>query len=188
MNTAEAPAGTSAPAGIARPALFWGLAFAVLVVDAATKAIAVEALGPGRPVVPVIGDLLRWTLVYNPGAAFGMSFGPWSRWIFMGLTGVALLVLWSLYRGAAPRDHLRVLACSLVSGGALGNLVDRVRSPRGVVDFIDVGFGDARWPTFNVADMAVSTGAVLLALVLWREDARAAATDAVPSADPLRQP
>ena len=76
--------------------------------------------------------------------------------------------------GAVPHDdegdRIRVLALALVCGGALGNLVDRVKSGRGVVDFIDVGIGAMRWPTFNVADMAVSCGAVLLAIVLWRED------------------
>ena len=55
-------------------------------------------------------------------------------------------------------------------GGAVGNLIDRLRSPIGVVDFLDIGFGDWRWPTFNVADMAVSVGAFLLAWVLWGED------------------
>jgi signal peptidase II len=67
-----------------------------------------------------------------------------------------------------------------VSGGALGNLVDRVRGPQGVVDFLDIGIGDLRWPTFNVADMAVSTGAILLAWVLWGED-RARSTDPPPA-------
>jgi signal peptidase II len=52
----------------------------------------------------------------------------------------------------------------------MGNLIDRLRSPAGVVDFIDIGFGDSRWPTFNIADMAVSLGAFLLAWVLWGED------------------
>jgi signal peptidase II len=63
-----------------------------------------------------------------------------------------------------------VLAIALVCAGALGNLVDRVRHDLGVVDFIDVGVGAARWPTFNVADIAVSCGAMLLAWVLWQED------------------
>jgi signal peptidase II len=57
-----------------------------------------------------------------------------------------------------------------VCGGAIGNLIDRVRSASGVVDFIDVGLGDMRWPTFNVADMAVSIGAFLLAWVLWGDE------------------
>ena len=66
----------------------------------------------------------------------------------------------------------RTLAIALVCAGAVGNLIDRVRWSEGVVDFIDVGIGDMRWPTFNVADMAVSTGAFLLAWVLWGDDKR----------------
>jgi signal peptidase II len=69
---------------------------------------------------------------------------------------------------------MRTVAISLVTAGALGNLIDRIVSPNGVVDFIDIGLRDMRWPTFNVADMAVSTGAILLAAVLWREDEQAA--------------
>ena len=62
------------------------------------------------------------------------------------------------------------------AGDRRGNrhLIDRIISPNGVVDFIDVGVGDMRWPTFNVADMAVSVGAILLATVLWREDEQTA--------------
>jgi len=63
-------------------------------------------------------------------------------------------------------------ALGLVCGGAVGNLIDRVTSARGVVDFIDVWIGPFHWPTFNVADMAVSCGAVLLALILWNEGRR----------------
>jgi signal peptidase II len=63
------------------------------------------------------------------------------------------------------------VSLALVCGGAVGNLIDRINlSRQGVVDFIDIGFGDSRWPTFNVADMAVSIGAFLLAWVLWGED------------------
>jgi signal peptidase II len=68
-----------------------------------------------------------------------------------------------------------------VCGGAVGNLIDRITSPFGVVDFIDMGFGDSRWPTFNIADMAVSLGAFLLAWVLWGEDTEAERVS-VPSA------
>ena len=86
-------------------------------------------------------------------------------------TAGALVVLWSLYRSTRDGDTPRVLALALVCAGAVGNLIDRVRSELGVVDFIDVGVGGWRWPTFNEADMAVSVGAFLLAWVLWGEDA-----------------
>jgi len=82
---------------------------------------------------------------------------------------VALFRMSALARSG---DWFRQLALGLVSGGALGNLIDRVRSSQGVVDFLDLGVGQWRWPTFNVADMAVSCGAIALAISLWREDAR----------------
>jgi signal peptidase II len=88
----------------------------------------------------------------------------------MALTIGALFILGRLYRATRDGDLVRTLAISLVCAGAVGNLIDRIRSSQGVVDFIDVGIGDARWPTFNVADMAVSIGAFLLAWVLWGED------------------
>jgi signal peptidase II len=64
---------------------------------------------------------------------------------------------------------MRFLALALVCGGAFGNLVDRVRSAQGVVDFIEVGIGAYRWPTFNVADSAITVGAIALAISLWLE-------------------
>jgi signal peptidase II len=97
------------------------------------------------------------------------------------------VILWRLFQQTAHDDLRKALAVSLVAAGALGNVVDRIRSDLGVVDFIDVGFGVHRWPTFNVADMAVSGGAFLLALVLWSEEQRetaaasAAASTAFPS-------
>jgi signal peptidase II len=118
----------------------------------------------------LVGAAVRLTLVYNPGAAFGLHLGAYSRWIFMALTAGALIILGRLYRATRDGDLLRTLAIALVCGGALGNLIDRVRSAAGVVDFIDVGIGDMRWPTFNVADMAVSIGAFLLAWVLWGDE------------------
>ena len=147
--------------------IFFSVVIVLVIADRVTKAIAEATLWPRYVPHDVWGDFLRWTLVYNPGAAFGLHLGPYSRWIFMGLTIAALVILANLYRHTAPGDRWRMLAIALVTAGALGNLVDRVISPDGVVDFIDVGFGDKRWPTFNVADMAVSTGAILLAVVLF---------------------
>ena len=142
----------------------------VAVLDTVTKAIAVRDLVPQHVAHDVLGSAVRFTLVHNPGAAFGLNLGAQSRWIFTALTVVALVILGRLYRATVRGDRPRVLALALVCGGAIGNLVDRLRSGLGVVDFIDVGIGDVRWPTFNVADMAVSVGAILLAWVLWQED------------------
>ncbi len=142
----------------------------VVVADVVTKGLAVYSLFPQRMPHELLGPAIRLTLVYNPGAAFGLHLGAYSRWIFMALTAGALFILGRLYRSTRDGDLLRTLAIALVCGGALGNLIDRIRSAAGVVDFIDVGIGDMRWPTFNVADMAVSIGAFLLAWVLWGDE------------------
>ena len=152
---------------------FWPILTAVVASDVFTKWLAVAKLGDLRGVPhDVIGEYLRFTLVYNPGAAFGLSVRDpvTSRWVFTILTIGALLILGRLYLTSPRGDTLRVTSLALVCGGAIGNLIDRLRHALGVVDFLDVGVGDARWPTFNVADMAVSTGAFLLAIVLWHED------------------
>ena len=149
--------------------LFALIGVAVIGADLVTKAAAVSALPLGEP-RDVVGSAVRLALVYNPGAAFGLSFGPASRWIFLGLTMAALVSLARLQWVARPSDFARSTSIGLVCGGAVGNLIDRVRSPVGVVDFIDIGVNYHRWPTFNVADMAVTTCAVMLALVLWSED------------------
>ena len=152
--------------------LFWPVLIAVVATDVLTKWLAVLNLDKNGPSREIVREWLRFTLVYNPGAAFGLHLGDptLSRWVFMGLTVAALLILGRLYIASSEGDRARVASLALVCGGALGNLLDRVRSTQGVIDFIDVGVRNARWPTFNVADMAVSIGAFLLAVVLWAED------------------
>jgi len=156
--------------GRANPPLFWSVVVVIVIGDVITKTLAVYSLLPQRMPHDLLGAAVRLTLVYNPGAAFGLHLGAYSRWIFMALTVGALFILGRLYRSTRDGDLLRTLAIGLVCGGALGNLIDRIRSAAGVVDFIDVGVGDMRWPTFNVADMAVSIGAFLLAWVLWGDE------------------
>jgi signal peptidase II len=153
--------------------LYWGVIVTVVLLDVVTKWLAVKHLTDYFGHVRVFGEWVRLTLVYNPGAAFGLHLGPYSRWIFMALTVGALGILWRLLKATRPGDWPRVLAVALVTAGAVGNLIDRIKSHQGVVDFLDVGIGDRRWPTFNVADMAVSGGAFLLAWVLWREEKEA---------------
>jgi signal peptidase II len=165
--------------------LFWPVLLVVLVVDVITKAIAERNLLRGIP-YEVLGNTVQLKLVYNPGAAFGLHLGPQSRWIFTVLTILALVILGRLYRSTHTGHTARVAALALVCAGAVGNLIDRLRSFFGVVDFIDVGIGDSRWPTFNVADMAVSIGAALLAWVLWQEDQSTQAT--APAVSPVAVP
>ena len=150
----------------------WPLLIFIVIVDLLTKTLAATLLpGNGFP-QQVIGDTVRFALVYNPGAAFGLYLGSYSRWIFMTLTIGALVILWRLYQQTDDGQRLRAFAIASVAAGAVGNLIDRIRSEMGVVDFIDIGVGLHRWPTFNVADMAVSSGAFLLAWVLWGEEQR----------------
>jgi signal peptidase II len=149
--------------------LFWWVVVGVVTLDFITKQMAVAQLSDRRPVY-VLGEWLSLRLVYNTGAAFGISVGPYSRWVFMVLALVALVVLGAMVRQTATKEWFRLLTLGLVCGGAIGNLIDRViRSRGGVVDFIDVWIGTFHWPTFNVADMAVSCGAIALAAVLWSE-------------------
>ena len=166
----DPPTGASTQPTGPSAALFWCPALLIAVADVVTNEFVRRLLLPEHLPRDVVGDVLRLTLVHNPGAAFGLSLGPHSRWIFTALTLAALVVLWRLYRATPSGEQLRPLALGLVVGGALGNLINRLWSTRGVVDFIDVGIGPYRWPTFNVADIGVTIGALALAWVLWRED------------------
>ncbi len=166
---------------------FWPLLGVLVLADCSTKRLAVERLSP--PYVPheVLGDWLRFTLAYNRGAAMGISFGGYSR-LGLALVAVgALAVLGTLYRHGSAADYRRAAALALVTGGAAGNLLDRLRSTRGVVDFIDLGVGDVRLWTFNMADIGITCGAVVLAVLLAREERRAAA-DAMFSKHPTEAP
>ena len=168
--------------------LFGGLVGSIVALDVITKRIAVAALLPRYVPRSVIGDWVQLRLVYNQGAAFGLSVGGWSRPVFIALTLIAVTILWRMYRRTRADDWFRATAIALVVGGALGNLIDRLRSAQGVVDFVDVGIGVHRWPTFNVADMGVSVGAVLLAWVLWQEEEAPARAGSVSPAAPPPDP
>ncbi len=148
--------------------LFWPLAVVLIMADCTTKQLAVERLSPASVPHEVLGSWLRLTLAYNPGAAMGFMLGAWSRFAFTALALGALAVLFGLYRRTAATAALRTSALALLIAGAAGNLLDRLRSPRGVVDFIDVGVGSVRFWTFNLADAWITLGALLLAAVLWR--------------------
>jgi len=161
--------------------IFWTAAVVVVALDVVTKLIA-EATLLLTPGIPVIGDWFQLRLVYNRGAAFGLHVGPYSRWVFFAVAVIAVLVLNRMSVQTSVGDRFRQLALGLVAGGAAGNLIDRIRSARGVVDFLDVGVGSLRWPTFNVADIAVSCGGIALAIALWREDHRRARAESAPAA------
>jgi len=172
----------------------FGLTFPlIMVLDVVTKRWALGALGARSS--ELFGGLVPLTLAYNKGAAFGVRLGEDSRWFFVPVTIIALVLLGVLFKQATDRDFLRISSISLVVSGAVGNLWDRVRWDRGVVDFlgpIDLGFWD--FPIFNVADMAITCGAVLLAISFWFEEqeerkleAASAAASSVPPTEPLTE-
>ena len=134
-----------------------GLTFAL---DLWTKHWASTTLPYNRP-VPVLGEVLRLTYTRNSGVAFGLGAGTnFPFYLFSLLAAVAILVL---FVGGRVQGRTREVALALIFGGALGNLVDRVTTGL-VVDFIDVGIRQWRFPVFNVADSAVTVGVALFAL------------------------
>lgn len=141
------------------------LSLAVIVFDQASKWWALAELTPWQP-VPVL-PMLNWTLVFNPGAAFSFlgDAGGWQRWLFTALAlGVSALLVYWLRQ--TPRRQLAVaVPYALILGGALGNVIDRLRFGH-VVDFVDVYWRDWHFPAFNVADAAISVGAAWLVLGL----------------------
>ena len=155
--------------------LFWTTALIVIALDQVTKEWAVRNLQPPHIPHEIWGNFLRFTLAFNEGAAFSMSVGEYSRYIFGGFAIIACVILWRLFRASRPGETVRVLALALAFGGASGNLIDRFRERASVVDFIDIGVGGVRFWTFNIADTAVTFGAIMLAFVLWKEDVAAEA-------------
>src|ERR1700682_4714376 len=144
---------------------FWTIFLSVVLADVATKRLAVAALTPYVP-RNVIDDVLRITLAFNSGGAMSLSLGPSSRWWFTILSLATLVVLAYMYKQSSANDRIQLASLALICGGAVGNLFDRIRSPRGVVDFIDIGIGAHRFWTFNIADLAVTIGTATLTCIL----------------------
>lgn len=142
---------------------------AILIADILTKRWALDALSHGYTTEGL--GLVPLTLAFNKGIAFGIGIPDLGRWIVVAASIFVVLVLVGMLRDTREGDLLRIFSIGLVSAGALGNLIDRVRWERGVVDFIGpINLGFMHWPIFNVADMAITTGAILLGISLWREE------------------
>jgi signal peptidase II len=150
-----------------RARVFWPLFTAWVATDFISKRLVESHFVP-HVENDIIGGWVRFTLTYNTGAAMNISLGGASRVVFTALALVMLAVIFGMYRHTRADETVQPIALALIAGGALGNLLDRLRSAKGVVDFIDVGIGDSRFWTFNVADAGVTCGAILLMLVLWR--------------------
>ena len=157
--------------------LGWRLAYllaaaAVYLADQASKAWAVRRLRTGE-VVKVFDGLLHFGYAENPGIAFGrlQEGGEFGRWMLAALAALAVIGLLAYFFRTRRTDDRLLGALALLLAGVAGNLTDRVRFGH-VVDFIEVFIGSYQWPTFNVADAAICTGAALLALDLILEGRR----------------
>jgi len=144
---------------VGRP--FWlpfaGLTALVVVLDQLAKAWLVSVLAPGQSMA-VADDLLRLVNSQNNGGLFGLLRGQAVPFAALSLVVIALIVL---YHARSGRSPYLTLTLGLLLGGALGNLIDRIRLGY-VVDFVDAGIGSLRWYTFNVADAAISFAILLL--------------------------
>jgi signal peptidase II len=164
--TAASKARESARAATSRGprwALFVGLAVAVVVLDQLSKAWIVGNLDAGHPIV-ILGDWLRLVLVHNTGGLFGLFGGQAPIFAVFSIVVIGLIV-W--YERQVGRGLFATLALGLLVGGAIGNLIDRIRFGY-VNDFVDMGIGTWRFYTYNLADSAISASLLLLiVLALW---------------------
>jgi signal peptidase II len=145
------------------PARFAWWSLAVIACDQASKLVVHRTMSLQGEPIRVLGDVLRLTYIQNAGAAFGLFHG--SRWFFIAVSLLSMLVLLSLALHGRHRDPLLLTAFGLIFGGALGNLIDRLWLGV-VIDFIQMGIAGHYWPVDNVADIGVSVGVGLLALRL----------------------
>lgn len=156
------------------PLARFGLAALVVALDRLSKHWIQQNVSvvDTHAVIPGIFNIVH---TENPGAAFGVlahSGSQWRNLVLVGLSGAVMIFvavqLWRMPKGGWPSGTLPAIALSMVLGGAIGNLYDRVM--RGTVtDFLQVFIGSYEWPSFNVADSAISVGAVLLLFSMWRD-------------------
>ena len=146
-----------------RLAYWLGLSGLIIVLDQLTKFWIVSALRLGQSIE--LTAFLNLVFVYNPGAAFSFlsDAGGWQRWFFVGLALAVSTWLTLLIRQHAS-ERLLPLAAALILGGALGNVIDRIRFGA-VVDFLDAHAAGWHFPAFNAADSAISVG---VALLIWQ--------------------
>jgi signal peptidase II len=146
------------------PQLKWlWISLWVVVMDQGTKQIAEVQLTPHQPVNLL--PYFDWYLTYNTGAAFSLlaDAGGWQRWLFTGIAIIISIVIVQWLRNLPGEDRLTALSLSLILGGAIGNLIDRILLGH-VIDYIQVWLGSYPFPAFNLADAAISVGAALLIL------------------------
>ena len=159
---------TAAPADRirARPVRWLAIAAVLVVAVQATKAVVLAAFRPGEELA--LAPFLSLVLAFNKGAAFSFLAGAdgWQRWLFTATAvGASVLLVWLLRRGG---DRVYCWGLALILGGAIGNLIDRLRIGQ-VVDFVLFHWRGWSYPAFNVADSAITIGAVLLIVDSFRQ-------------------
>jgi signal peptidase II len=157
-----AEAARAATRGRARWPIFIGIAVAVVVLDQLAKAWLVSTLSPGER-IEVVGDYVRLIHSQNTGALFGL-FRDQALFFAIVSVGVVGAIVW--FHHSSGRNTLLSVALGLLLGGALGNMTDRFRIGY-VVDFVDVGVGNLRFYTFNIADSAISLAILLLLITAF---------------------
>ncbi|PHR51834.1 signal peptidase II [Cycloclasticus sp.] len=150
-----------------------GLSLLVIVLDQVSKlwVVASFSLYESIDVMPFV----NLTYVHNKGAAFSFlsTAGGWQRWFFVAIASIATLILVIWLSRLKPKEKWMAVSLSLILGGAIGNLYDRVAYGY-VIDFIDVYYNSYHWPVFNIADSAISIGVVMMLIDMIRgEDSTA---------------
>ncbi|MHC1710849.1 MAG: signal peptidase II [Solidesulfovibrio sp.] len=153
----------------ARYILASSIALMVVLLDQLTKLWIQNhmVLFTTRPVIP---DFFNIVYVLNRGAAFGFlnrSDIAWQTYFFFAATAMAVMIIIHLLRMAHPGDTLLVVALGLILGGAIGNLIDRIKTGE-VVDFLDFYWKSFHWPAFNVADIGIFMGSLGLLVAFYR--------------------
>lgn len=157
-----------------RPSTDWRLFVAAVLLVLAADLVTKHLVVAGHWRAEYLWGLLRIVRVDNPGAAFGLFAG--ARGAFVAIKLAALVVILALL-GRGQESRL-TLPLALVFGGALGNLMDRLRGTGEVIDFIDLTVAGRHWYVFNIADASISIGAVLIVLTLLRGERKPGATGA----------
>jgi signal peptidase II len=168
--------GATMPERTSPSALRWlWLALLVVILDQVTKIWAEATLVFAEPV-----EIFSWfnlTLLYNRGAAFSFlaTADGWQRFLFLGIGLIATVVIIVWLRRLQPHERMTAVGLVLILGGAVGNLIDRALYGH-VIDFIDWHYRGWHWPAFNIADSAITLGAVLVVLAGFRSAGKDAAT------------
>jgi len=140
--------------------IFFGISLFVILIDQSLKYLVAKKLPYGEP-LKIMGNYLWITYIKNPFGVFGIKFPKWFPYEFIAFLIIIILIIFLILE----KKNIYVLSYSFLFGGAIGNLIDRLRF-KAVIDFIDIGISEnLRWPIFNIADSSITIGIILLFLI-----------------------